>query len=134
MDYGGRNPRAVIGEKRERDDERDCRDEAPKLTKSEIDEARKQRLAMVKRLTADTDVATEAPAEPAQPIVPEDEDEEAEMKRIMGISDFGSTKGKAVEGNHSGPAAGTVSKHKARKYRQYMNRQGGFNKPLDKID
>jgi hypothetical protein len=58
-----------------------------------------------------------------------------------------------VTDNQLGPAAGAISKHKARKYRQYMNRKGifvcfnfyrfcvylnfilgGFNKPLAKID
>jgi U4/U6.U5 tri-snRNP-associated protein 3 len=42
-------------------------------------------------------------------------------------------KGKPVEDNHVGAGTGAVSKHKARKYRQYMNRKGGFNRPLDKV-
>ena len=42
----------------------------------------------------------------------------------MGFTGFSSTKGKVVEDNLLGPAAGAVAKHKGRKYRQYMNRKG----------
>jgi U4/U6.U5 tri-snRNP-associated protein 3 len=48
--------------------------------------------------------------------------------------EFGSTKGNKVEDNHSSSARGAAAKHKARKYRQYMNRKNGFNRPLDKMD
>lgn len=40
---------------------------------------------------------------------------------------FGSSKGKAVAGNGHGVAKVV----KKRRYRQYMNRVGGFNRPLD---
>lgn len=53
--------------------------------------------------------------------------EEQEMMRIMGFCDFDSTKGKKVDGNDVG-AVHVILK---RKYRQYMNRKGGFNRPLD---
>eukprot|EP00977_Amphora_coffeiformis_P016835 scaffold5325_cov183-Amphora_coffeaeformis.AAC.13 len=59
-------------------------------------------------------------------------DEEEQMRKLMGIEGFGSTKGKKVESNHNSLASGAASKHKARTYRQYMNRKGGFNRPLDK--
>lgn len=55
-------------------------------------------------------------------------DEEA-MMAAMGLSSFGSTKGKHVEGNQEG----SVNVKKIRTWRQYMNRRGGFNRPLDKI-
>lgn len=55
-------------------------------------------------------------------------DEEA-MMATMGLSGFGSTKGKHVEGNQEG----SVNIKKIRTWRQYMNRRGGFNRPLDKI-
>ena len=61
-------------------------------------------------------------------------DEDEQMKLLMGFSGtFGSTKNKVVEDNHSSAAVGAISKNKARKYRQYMNRKGGFNRPLDKM-
>jgi U4/U6.U5 tri-snRNP-associated protein 3 len=61
-------------------------------------------------------------------------DEEEQMKRILGFSGgFASTNGKDVEDNQKSAACGAVSKKKARKYRQYMNRKGGFNRPLDKM-
>ncbi|KYQ49929.1 U4/U6.U5 small nuclear ribonucleoprotein 27 kDa protein [Trachymyrmex zeteki] len=53
--------------------------------------------------------------------------EEQEMMRIMGFCDFDTTKGKKVDGNDVG-AVHVILK---RKYRQYMNRKGGFNRPLD---
>lgn len=36
-----------------------------------------------------------------------------------------------VVGNNQGDANGKVHKLVKRKYRQYMNRKGGFNRPLD---
>ena len=62
-----------------------------------------------------------------------DDDQQA-MMQMMGIGGFGSTKGKAVEDNQSSAARGAASKNKGRKYRQYMNRKGGFNRPLDKMN
>ncbi|KAG8892704.1 hypothetical protein FRC01_013988 [Tulasnella sp. 417] len=47
----------------------------------------------------------------------------------MGFGGFGTTKGKEVGGNQEG---GAFIK-KQRTWRQYMNRKGGFNRPLDKI-
>ncbi|GIY42829.1 hypothetical protein CDAR_246611 [Caerostris darwini] len=54
-------------------------------------------------------------------------DEEKDMMKLMGFGNFDSTKGKHVAGN---VAYGVHVIHK-RKYRQYMNRKGGFNRPLD---
>lgn len=48
------------------------------------------------------------------------------MAAMMGFGGFGSTKGKKVVGNN----VGAVSKEKKTEYRQYMNRVGGFNRPL----
>ena len=63
----------------------------------------------------------------------EELDEEEAMMKLMGIQGFGSTKGEAVEDNQSSAARGTAAKNKARKYRQYMNRKNGFNRPLEKM-
>lgn len=46
--------------------------------------------------------------------------------KLMGFAGFDSTKGKGVEDNNRGPAKGAISKHKAREYRQYMNRRGAY--------
>jgi len=51
------------------------------------------------------------------------------MMTVMGLAGFGSTKGKHVEGNQEG----VVNVKKMRTWRQYMNRRGGFNRPLDKV-
>lgn len=63
----------------------------------------------------------------------EDDDEQKEMLQLMGFGGFGTTKGKAVADNQSSAARGAAAKNKGRKYRQYMNRKGGFNRPLDKM-
>lgn len=59
--------------------------------------------------------------------IPEDEDSEAEMKRVMGFKDFRTTKNTKVPGNDKNYA---IYKVKKAEYRQYMNRTGGFNRPL----
>lgn len=65
----------------------------------------------------------------------EELDEEEQMQALLGFDGgFGSTKGQKVDDNHMTSAAGAASKHKGRKYRQYMNRKNGFNRPLDKMD
>lgn len=48
------------------------------------------------------------------------------IRRSMGFSKFRSTKNTKVPGNN----AYGVRKEKKTEYRQYMNRQGGFNRPL----
>lgn len=55
------------------------------------------------------------------------EDEEATMARVMGFKDFRTTKDTKVPGNDKNYA---VFKVKKAEYRQYMNRVGGFNRPL----
>ncbi|XP_049618902.1 U4/U6.U5 small nuclear ribonucleoprotein 27 kDa protein [Syngnathus scovelli] len=57
-------------------------------------------------------------------------EEEIEMMKLMGFSTFDSTKGKKSESATNAYAVNTTMK---RKYRQYMNRKGGFNRPLDFI-
>ena len=56
-----------------------------------------------------------------------------QMAKLMGFSGFGSTKETKVQDNYEGAAKGTVQRKKERKYRQYMNRKGGFNRPLDQM-
>lgn len=60
--------------------------------------------------------------------------EEEKMKRLLGFGDFSTTSGKLVASNIEGPAKGAVAPSGVRKYRQYMNRPGGFNRPLDKMN
>ncbi|GAA0153093.1 hypothetical protein LIER_37621 [Lithospermum erythrorhizon] len=55
-----------------------------------------------------------------------DEEEMAMMKQLGIPVGFDSTKGKAVAGND----VGAVRKVTKRQPRQYMNRRGGFNRPL----
>lgn len=58
-------------------------------------------------------------------IVVED-DGMAAMQAMMGFGGFGTTHQKKVPGND----VGAVRKEKKTEYRQYMNRVGGFNRPL----
>ena len=132
-------------------DQRDPREESrghlpamqPKSA-TDIEAARRERLALVQRLThGDEGVGglgeqvktaekkkKRTRGEGGMEEEEEVDDDDEEMHRVMGFSGFDTTRGKHVDGND----AGAVSKHKARKYRQYMNRKGGFNRPLDKID
>ena len=58
------------------------------------------------------------------------EDAEARMMaEMMGFSGFDSTAGKEVDDPRV--KMGAMGKKDARKYRQYMNRRGGFNRPLE---
>ncbi|KAJ2905833.1 hypothetical protein MKZ38_004081 [Zalerion maritima] len=59
------------------------------------------------------------------PVVEEDGDMAA-MQAMLGFGGFETTKNKKVIGNN----AGGVRKEKKTEYRQYMNRIGGFNRPL----
>jgi len=61
-------------------------------------------------------------------------DQEEQMRKLMGIQGFGTTKGKEVKDNKNSAARGVAAKNKARKYRQYMNRKNGFNRPLEKMN
>ena len=53
-------------------------------------------------------------------------DVEEMMRRSMGFTNFRSTKNTKVPGND----VYGVRKEKKTEYRQYMNRIGGFNRPL----
>ncbi|KAI0540181.1 hypothetical protein GGR58DRAFT_499382 [Xylaria digitata] len=55
-----------------------------------------------------------------------EDNEMGAMQAMMGFGGFGSTKGQKVAGNN----AGAIYKAKKTEYRQYMNRVGGFNRPL----
>ncbi|KAK5100041.1 hypothetical protein LTR70_008003 [Exophiala xenobiotica] len=63
---------------------------------------------------------------PEIPMKIDPDDEEAYMKRVMGFGGFRSTKNTKVPGNQWY----AVRKEKKTEYRQYMNRVGGFNRPL----
>jgi len=81
-------------------------------------------------------VAADTPVKEATPDVemkderqkPEDmDDDEWEMLKVMGFGGFKSTKNTKVPGNDKNFG---VRKDKQLQARQYMNRQGGFNRPL----
>lgn len=55
------------------------------------------------------------------------DDDTWEMAQVMGFARFKSTKNTKVPGNDTNYG---VRKDKKMEARQYMNRQGGFNRPL----
>jgi len=70
-----------------------------------------------------------------KPVAEEEEEEDdviieddglADMQAMMGFGGFGTTQQKKIPGNN----AYAVRKEKKTEYRQYMNRVGGFNRPL----
>lgn len=71
-----------------------------------------------------------APANGTKPKEAEEVEEEdpelAMMRQMMGFAGFKSTKNTKVPGND----VYAVRKEKKAEYRQYMNRVGGFNRPL----
>ena len=87
--------------------------EREKLRKKEKE--REARLAMEAKLTAE-DITGKT-------------EEEIDMMKVMGFGGFNTTKNKKVKGNDVGDVHVVVK----RKYRQYMNRKGGFNRPLDYV-
>jgi len=65
---------------------------------------------------------------PGGDIKVDDEDNEAaQLKRMMGFNGFKTTKETKVPGNDKNYG---VRRPKRTEYRQYMNRVGGFNRPL----
>jgi U4/U6.U5 tri-snRNP-associated protein 3 len=70
------------------------------------------------------DVDRPVDVEDEEPVV--EDDAMAQMQAMMGFGGFGTTKQKKVVGNN----AYAVRKEKKTEYRQYMNRFGGFNRPL----
>jgi U4/U6.U5 tri-snRNP-associated protein 3 len=56
----------------------------------------------------------------------EEDSEDALLRKMMGFSTFKTTQNKKIPGNN----VFGFRKEKSTKYRQYMNRTGGFNRPL----
>ena len=140
-DFPDRSGTARTSKKRERPS-------SPDEEKERLERDRRSRMARLraeneqeeKRLAALDKVEVDTAPKPKQEFVQvhaaelEGLDEEEQMRRLLGFSGgFTTTKGEKVEDNAKSAARGAASKNKARKYRQYMNRKGGFNRPLDKM-
>jgi len=67
--------------------------------------------------------------EDTKPEVEDDpvDEETRKMQQLMGIGGFETTKNKKVTDN----VGGFAKINRTQRYRQYMNRRGGFNRPLD---
>lgn len=74
----------------------------------------------------------EVPPPPPPPLAEEQDDGlgglDPEMMAMMGFAGFGSTSGQHVDDPNANVSA--VNKKTTRRARQYMNRPGGFNRPL----
>lgn len=76
-----------------------------------------------------TEEGETSPGGTASPARAQLDEEELRIREMLGLpTGFTSTKGIHVQGNVDGTAKITQS---SRKYRQYMNRRGGFNQPLE---
>jgi U4/U6.U5 tri-snRNP-associated protein 3 len=83
---------------------------------------------MIEKPTSGADDKMDTTADELNLAKDDDEDpEEAAMRKLMGFGKFRSTKNTKVPGNDKNYA---VRKEKKTEYRQYMNRTGGFNRPL----
>lgn len=56
--------------------------------------------------------------------------EEEQMAKLLGFAGFASTHGQQIESNVTTAARGGRFKVPGRKFRQYMNRRDGFNRPV----
>ncbi len=124
------------------------RSRSPNDEKLRLEEERRARMARLRAENEEEEAQLSKLDEPKQPKMQpkkhfievnqeelEGLDEEEQMKRLLGFSGgFATTKGEEVEDNSKSAARGAAGKNKARKYRQYMNRKGGFNRPLDKMN
>mmetsp|Transcript_45166 Transcript_45166/g.109304 ORF Transcript_45166/g.109304 Transcript_45166/m.109304 type:complete len:157 (-) Transcript_45166:2047-2517(-) len=138
-----------------RQQEREGRESAspPKGSKRNFSSEREERMAKLRQQMQDEDMELaaaldekikqkeeEAKPKPQETIIEVNEeeleglDQEEQMRKLMGIQGFGTTKGKEVKDNKNSAARGVAAKNKARKYRQYMNRKNGFNRPLEKMN
>mmetsp|Transcript_5216 Transcript_5216/g.8081 ORF Transcript_5216/g.8081 Transcript_5216/m.8081 type:complete len:208 (-) Transcript_5216:649-1272(-) len=111
------------------------------LTPPEIREARRRQLALSDSENEDNGTKPKDSLEKGRsktsetskkskvaPVEEVEEDEDSKIRRMMGLpGGFDSTKGKKVEGAD----ISAVKLKSQRHYRQYMNRKGGFNRPLD---
>lgn len=80
-------------------------------------------------MTGSSVASSKDPVEQTAPKEAMDVDEDPEiahMRHMMGFAGFRSTKNTKVPGNN----VYGVRKEKKTEYRQYMNRVGGFNRPL----
>lgn len=115
--------------KRSRDRSRDrerSRDRDRRRHSNDRESYRRYSRSRSRSLDKRSKTVTERPVVTAADLEGKSPDEQ-EMMKLMGFCSFDTTKGKKVEGND----VGDVHVILKRKYRQYMNRKGGFNRPLD---
>ncbi|MCJ1295008.1 hypothetical protein MMC34_006569 [Xylographa carneopallida] len=91
----------------------------PIVDKMQVDSPAAESVAPVKAKSKSKAKAKAAPEEDSDPEV-------AQMRALMGFAGFKTTKDTKVPGNN----VYAVRKEKKTEYRQYMNRVGGFNRPL----
>lgn len=133
-DRGGDRNDRERNDKDRTDRDREAKPKEKKLSRAQLEILRKERVALVKRITqGDASDEEENEKETTEGDLGEYENNAEEIAKLLGFGGFGTTKNKVVEDNHTGAASGAVSKHKERKYRQYMNRKAGFDRPLQSM-
>ncbi|KNE57876.1 hypothetical protein AMAG_04721 [Allomyces macrogynus ATCC 38327] len=120
-----RRERRERSRSRNRERDRRGRDRSRSPRRQRDDEAKDENGAKEKKVEEEeTKAAVTEPAAPEVPENMEELDQEEQMRRLMGFGGFETTK----EKKHADVSEARVQN--PREYRQYMNRKGGFNRPL----
>lgn len=138
----GRKARADSSESESEDDDRrrkdkKKKDEKRKRSRSRGKEKRGRRSrsrsnrkaggARARSMSSSISKSSEDEEEMKEFLLSTDMPEDQMLVKMMGFSAFDSTQGK----DHSASDLSDVKRATKRQYRQYMNRRGGFNRPLD---
>jgi len=108
-----------------------CRESGRRRSSRSISGSRsKSRDRAKHQITKEKKVVVEEKVELKQEDLEGKTEDEVELMKAMGFCTFDTSKGKRIEGNDVSAVHHVVK----RKYRQYMNRRGGFNRPLDFVN
>eukprot|EP00440_Ansanella_granifera_P038300 gb/GFBE01041554.1/.p1 GENE.gb/GFBE01041554.1/~~gb/GFBE01041554.1/.p1 ORF type:complete len:148 (+),score=37.96 gb/GFBE01041554.1/:1-444(+) len=127
--------RRAKDKKRGKDDRKDKRDRRSR-SRGRSKERRKERSPEKKPAPkrgrsesegSDSDKSSDDEEEMKEFLLSTDMPEDQMLSKMMGFSAFDSSKGK----DHGSSDLSDVKRATKRQYRQYMNRRGGFNRPLD---
>jgi len=120
-------PRGRDSRSPERDDRRDRREERRSRSPRRGDDRDKRRDERPR--DARDKKRDEKRRDPSEEPEIDTKNEDAMMQQMLGFSNFDTSKGK----DHATTDEWMIKRRSKRKYRQYMNRRGGFNRPLDSV-
>jgi U4/U6.U5 tri-snRNP-associated protein 3 len=118
-------PRGRDSRSPERDRDRDRREERRSRSREKRREKRDEERPREKEKSRRDDKRRDPSEEPEI----DTKNEDAMMQQMLGFSNFDTSKGK----DHATSDEWMIKRRSKRKYRQYMNRRGGFNRPLDSV-